>query len=293
MIRPYFFVRKIIKEETPDIIHSHLPVNTYVKFARPKKGVKLFHTVHSEPKVLWNDTSERRADFSAAQYLVKHYKMRFIVLHDEMRKEINEMFSVNNSIILNNGVDFKRFENAKEAFAVRQSEEIPQEAFVMGHIGSFTDVKNHKFLVEIFSELKKKNENAFLLLVGAGPLKAETEALLAEKGLTDSVRILSDRTDIPDLLNAMDIFVMPSLYEGLTVAAIEAQISGRKCVFSDTVSKATIISNLVKQMSLSESAEEWAELINNFSVDRVEYYNKDEWDMNNVVRRLEDIYCGE
>lgn len=292
-IKLYLYVRKIIREENPDIIHFHLPINTYVKFAYPKKSVKLFHTVHSEPKAYWNNKSiESKCDFAAAKYLVKHYKMRFIVLHDEMSKEVNEMFSTDDSVILNNGVDFTRFENVKSSVQIRKEEGIPQNAFVIGHIGRFIEVKNHKFLVEIFSELKKKNENSFLLLVGAGPLKAETEALIAEKGLTDSVRILSDRTDIPDLLNAMDIFVMPSLYEGLTVAAIEAQISGRKCVFSDTVSKSTIISNLVKQMSLSEPAEEWAEFINNFSVECVEYYNKDEWDMNNVVRRLEDIYCG-
>mgnify|MGYP002623809698 CR=1 FL=1 len=285
----YFYVKKIIHSVSPDIIHTHIVTNTYIRFAKPKKRTKIFHTVHSEPQAYWGKGKWKK-DYRAAKYLVKEYGMRFIALHDKMRLEINELFGVSDTIVLNNGIDFSRFENAKEKSIIRAEIAIPKNAFVLGHIGRFAEVKNHSFVVEIFKILSKKNANAFLLLVGDGVLKTAVEKQLKAEGLFDKCLILSHRTDIPDLLSAMDVFVFPSKYEGLGISLVEAQKMGLPCIVSDTVPKFAQISNLVEWHSLSESAEKWAISICNFSVEKIEWNGLENWDIDLIVKQLEVIY---
>ena len=151
--------------------------------------------------------------------------------------------------------------------------------------------KNHKLLIEIFAEICKKNPKAFLLMIGNGNLQKETESRLKELGLGEKYKILSNRTDIPDLMNAMDKFVFPSNYEGLGIVLIEAQKIGLKCVISHVVPDAAIVTNLVKKVNLNASAAEWAEEALNFHVEDTKYLGIEEWDMKQVVLRLEEYYA--
>lgn len=290
LIRRYFFIKNHIKRESPDILHTHLAVNSYVLFANPKKSTKIFHTVHNEPTVLWDKRKSRRIDLWAVRKLIKKYPMRFITLHEEMCREVNDMFGVRDSLVLNNGIDFTRFEKATEKEQIRKREGIPVDAYVVGHVGRFNHQKNHKFLVEVFSKIKAQKEEAYLLLVGNGSLQTETEMMLKRMGLEESYKILSNRTDIPDLMNAMDVFVFPSKFEGLGIVLIEAQKMGVKCIVSDRVPRAATVSNLVKTLNLNLPPEKWAEETINFDVRAVEYSGIKEWDINCVVRRLESFY---
>lgn len=287
------FVRNYIKKEAPDVIHSHLNNNLYVWLAAPKKGTRIFHSVHSEPKELWDESTDSRIDFYAAKKLIRRYGMRFITLHEEMRKEINALFGVTDSVVLNNGIDFTRFECALPKETVREREGIPQDAFVIGHIGRFTENKNQSFLVDIFEKLYEKNPKTYLLMLGKGEKALEIEEKVKRLGLEKNCRIFSCRTDVPDLLSAMDRFVFPSYYEGLGIALIEAQKMKLPCVVSSTVPGAAEISNLVKRMELSLTAEEWAKEIAELSVETVQYQGLEEWDMNHVIKKLEMFYEGE
>ena len=290
ILRRYCFIRKYIRKEAPDILHTHLALNNYVLFASPKKGTKLLHTVHNEPKVLWDARKARRIDYYSVKQLIKKYQMQFITLHDSMCREVNEMFEVDNSVVLNNGIDFAKYENVLSKEQVRENEGIPKDAFVIGHIGRFGEQKNHHFLVDVFSEIYQKNEDAFLLMIGNGKLQEEIEEKLKSLGLNHRSLILSQRTDIPDLLNAMDRFVFPSVFEGLGIVLIEAQKAGIPCIASDAVPKAAVVSNLVKQLDLKLSAKEWAEEILDWEVESVESKGLEAWDMNKVVLRLEEYY---
>lgn len=290
IVKRCLFLKKYIRDEKPDIIHSHLAVNSYVLFSTPMKGTKIVHTVHSEPKILWRNSFSRKLDLWAAHKLVKKYKMQFIVLHEQMKQEVNEMFGVKNSVVLNNGIDFTRFENVLPREVVRKREGIPEDAFVIGNIGRFGKQKNHIFLVDIFAKIREKNEHAFLLLVGTGVLKNEIEEKLNALGLKESYKILSNRDDIPELLNVMDEFVFPSIFEGLGIVLIEAQKMGIPCVISDTIPEKAIISNLITKVSLKETAEYWAEIILNHKVDEIKYNGLNEWDMTYVVKKLQQIY---
>lgn len=290
MLKRIWFVREYLKKEKPQIIHTHLNNNLYIWAAGPKKGTKIFHTVHSEPKELWGDDIESKLDFFASKRLIKNFHMRFITLHEQMRKEVNELFEVENSVILNNGIDFERFENAKSKEEVRQREQIPSDAFVIGHVGRFNENKNQDFLVDIFYEIYQHNPKAYLLMVGNGDTMPEIQEKIRLLGLEQSSKILSYRTDIPDLIGAMDRFVLPSAYEGLGIVLIEAQKMEIPCVISSTVPKEAEISNLVKRLDLSLSAKVWAEEIEQWDRKEVYYEGLEEWDIRYVVKCLEKFY---
>lgn len=291
LAKRWLFLRKYLRDAKPDVLHLHMALSIYVLAANLSKDIKMLRTVHNEPKKRWDNSLGRRIDFWATKKLVKKHQLQFITLHEEMRKEVNELFGVENSLVLNNGIDFSVFENALPKEVVREREGIPADAYVIGHVGRFNKQKNHKLLVEIFAEICKKNPKAYLLMIGNGSLQKETESILKDLGLGDKYKILSNRTDIPDLMSAMDKFVFPSNHEGLGIVLIEAQKIGLECIISHVVPDAAIVSNLVKKVDLKASADIWAEEIKNFHVEEAEYLGIDEWDMKQVVLRLEEYYA--
>ena len=118
---------------------------------------------------------------------------------------------------------------------VRRELGIAEGAPVMGHVGRFDAVKNHAFLLDAFAELLKRQPRVVLLLAGDGPLRSEMETKAGELGIAESVMFLGVRSDVPRLMQAMDCFVMPSLYEGLPMVLVEAQAAGLPCLISDLI----------------------------------------------------------
>lgn len=302
----YGSVKKYICNWKPDIIHSHLPANAYIKYALKgsnfnKQSLCLIHSVHSEPQAFWSSSMQdtlvqklrRKYDFWVVKWLVKHYGMRFIALHDRLRQELNAMFSVQDSIVVNNGIDFSRYTSIKPRSEIRAKLGISETAYVVGHVGRFAPCKNHNFLVEVFYELSRKKTNSFLLMVGSGPELSKIQAKLQEKGLAGKYLILENRSDVPDLLNAMDCFVFPSTYEGLGIAVIEAQKAGLPCFVSTGVPEDTRISNLINFIPLSSGPAEWADKIISYCKPKTEYYNVEQWDIKNTIEKLKKIYLRE
>ena len=292
------FTKRVLAEEKPDILHTHLIVNFIVLMSHPAKTVRLFHTVHSDPYRYWKTKfhspvlwAERRLDFWSAKRLARRYGMRFITLHQQMCDEVNRLFGVQNTLVLNNAIDFSRFEHLQDKATTRESLDIPLDAFVIGSIGRFAEVKNHSFLVDVFGEVRKKRDDAFLLLVGSGALKEQITTRLKEKKLYAYTRILSNRSDVPDLLNVMDVYAVTSLHEGVPVSLIETQKVGVPCVISSCVPEKAIISNLVQKMDLTEGVEAWADaILHNMKPEQVVYRDLDRWSMSHVVKELEEIY---
>lgn len=164
--------------------------------------------------------------------------------------------------ILNNAIDSIAYRyDAETARQIRKESGISEDALVIGHVGRFSPQKNHAFLLDIFSEIHKKNEKAVLLLVGGGDLRSEIEAKAESLGLSEKVIFTGVRSDVSALLQAMDSFVFPSLYEGLPVTMIEAQAAGLPCFISDKVPPDCIVTDLVQTVSLDDSPESWAEKI--------------------------------
>ena len=164
--------------------------------------------------------------------------------------------------IINNAIDVAAYtyDRAKRQ-KVRQQLGLENE-FTIGHVGRFNQPKNHPFLLDIFATLLKEEPNAILLLVGGGEGMSKMQEKVQELGIAEHVRFLGVRSDVADLMQAMDMFVLPSLYEGLPVTMVEAQAAGLPCIISDKVPPECILTEgLVDVMTLSASPEAWAEKI--------------------------------
>lgn len=285
-----FKIRKYIHQIVPDVIHEHLILNTYLKFARPRKGTVLFYTQHFQVD-RWMKAFPW--EIRSVRWLLRHYPMRILALNDSMKTEIQCLVGDSykkNVLVLHNGVDWSRFREAKDGKTVRVENQIPLDAFVAGHVGRFSAIKNHTFLVEIFEEIARKREDAFLLLVGEGETMPEVREQLKKRGLLERSMILSRRTDVQDLMRAMDILVFPSTSEGLGTVLIEAQMAQLRCMVSASVPRETQISNLIRYKSLEEPARAWAHEILAWEQENVQYDGAEAWDLCRIIRRLEQLY---
>lgn len=153
--------------------------------------------------------------------------------------------------ILHNAIDVEKFVfNQAIRDKYRKLMEL-EDSFVIGHIGRFSAQKNHDFLINVFYEVNKELVNAKLMLVGEGPLENFVREKVERLGLTDKVSFLGQRQDIPQLLQAMDVFCLPSQFEGLPISLIEAQASGLMCITSIQVpEESTIVSTHMVRLPL-------------------------------------------
>lgn len=195
--------------------------------------------------------------------------------------------------ILHNAIPYKDFIfNQEIRNKTRKALKI-EDKLVIGHIGRFNEQKNHKFLIEIFEKIKKENENAVLLLVGQGNLEDEIKRQVEQLELKDSVMFLGVRKDIPELLMAMDMFVFPSLYEGMPNTVIEAQATGLKCIISDTITKEANITGLVNYVSINNTTNEWKNIImenlNYKREDMSKIFKEKGYDISDIVEKFKNL----
>lgn len=285
-------LHQIIKKEKPEIIHAHLETLHYLKsIGSELDGVSLFFTCHSEPdKALGG---KKTNEFDAVKYLIKHNNLQLIALHNEMASKLNKMFNINSTLVLHNGINLNAFDNIKIDKTLKRSEiGIPQDAYVIGHVGRFVKCKNHEFIIEIFNRIVELNCKAYLLLIGEGPCEKEILERVRTSGLEGRVRFLKKRKDIPELLHCMDAFVFPSFYEGFPITLIEAQAAQLKTVVSDVINDEVLLTNNITKMSLNHSAYEWAvELLKQpLPDDNWNNINLQKFDMNYIVDELLKIY---
>lgn len=254
------YFEKFFKAHPYNIVHGHLGSLAPLYLAKAKKygAYVIAHSHSTKSNQFWG---------SKIYYILNH---RVIHIADyfmacSMQAGIDRygerIVRQNNFKIINNGIDVEKYKysierhrNLKKVFKV-------EDKFILGHVGRFSQEKNHKFLIEIFDNIHKKIENAVLFLVGRGSLEKEIRQLVIEKGLERKVFFLGIREDIPDLMNLFDVFVFPSVFEGLGIAGVEAQASGLPCFFSDGIAKEAIITDNVYVYSLGAGASEWSKKI--------------------------------
>ncbi len=241
------------------IIHSHMSELGYFAFSEAKRQgipVRICHA-HNAPH-----------GFDMKMIMRTYFKKRMMpyVTHlfmcgiDSGRwlygKQNEDRF-----IMLNNAIDVQTYTyDSNKRIEMRRQLNLTDD-LVIGHVGRFNPQKNHSFLIDIFAALLKKEPNAVLLLVGGGVGMSKMQEKVQELGIAEHVRFLGVRSDVADLMKAMDVFVFPSLYEGLGIALIEAQAAGLPCVVSDTIPHEAYLTDLVDSESLSAPAEKWAEKI--------------------------------
>ena len=190
--------------------------------------------------------------------------------------------------ILPNAIESERFAfDAGERAAVRREFGIQQNTFVVGHVGRFMKQKNHTGLLRIFQSLRQERPDAVLLLVGEGELESKIRQLVREAGLEDLVIFAGVRSDMDRVYSVMDVFCLPSLYEGFPVVLLEAQANGLPVVCSEHVSPEVCLTGLVRRVPL-ESEKRWTEAL--LTARREQVVLPEEYEIKKAAERLEKKY---
>lgn len=196
--------------------------------------------------------------------------------------------------VVSNGINVDNFKFNKKIRDKYRDDLNLNDKFVIGHVGRFEKQKNHDFLIDIFANIVEQKENSVLLLIGEGKTKKKIKEKIDDLNLTDKVIFLGIRDDINNLMQSMDVFVLPSLYEGLGIVLIEAQSAGLNCFTTkDKVAKETNVSDNIKYIQLNNNSEEWAkEILSSKNNERSNDINmiKKDFDIKNVAHNLEIKY---
>ncbi|MEI4828906.1 glycosyltransferase family 1 protein [Bacillus sp. FJAT-53711] len=279
------------------IVHSHMDkMSGFVLRSAKKAGIPI-RIAHSH-----NTSSEG----GVAAKMYKWYAGKFISPNATHLLACSEVAAkwlfankANAAKILKNGIECDRFAfSSNIRKQVREELQLHQDTFVVGHVGRFTHQKNHSFLIDIFAQLINLKPNSILLLAGDGPLRLEIEKKVEELNLRNNVKFLGIRSDIEKLLQAFDVFVFPSVHEGLPVTLIEAQGAGLPCMISDAITQEVDMGmNLIERFPLTDK-KIWIEKLNSISVRNLprdisdQALSKKGYDIKNTAGLTQDFYLA-
>lgn len=283
-------IKKKIENENYDIIHSHMNALNYRVLKEMKKlGIK---------KSISHSHATRH--FVENKYIIAFKEKEKVKIANEAdvliacSTEAGEFLYQNESFeVLRNGIDLHTFDYSKKIRdAMREGLNI-DDKFVLGHAGRFTFEKNHDFLIDVFDEVQKVKKNSELLLLGEGPLEDKIKKKVKELGLESKVQFLGVQGNIQDYYQAMDVFLLPSLFEGLGTVLIEAQASGLMCIASKDLPQ---LSNITPHIyyECTGDPKKWADLIikkqNYLRISQTDQLQMHGFDATSDVLKLFDIY---
>lgn len=289
-------LRKVLKENDYKIVHSHInTLSVFPLYAAKRVGVyvRIAHSHSTTNKKEWKKNLMKQVLRPFSKVFATHY---FCCSELAGRWLFGEKeYDKGNVYLLNNAIDLGNFKyNRKIRNDVRRELNIHDDTLVIGHIGRFVEQKNHNFLIDIFSEIHNKNKNSILLLVGQGPLLEEIKDKVVELSLGDSVIFLGQRDDVNKFYQAFDVFLFPSLYEGLGMVLIEAQTAGLVCIASTEVPKIAKVTSNLDFVDLNDGAEKWADKILKLSFNDRNCYEKEirdhGYDIKKECKKLEEEY---
>ncbi|MDM1298606.1 glycosyltransferase [Empedobacter falsenii] len=256
---------KYLKEQKIDVVHSHVQAfSGIILFIAYLAGVKVrvSHS-HSEEGFLKKDISTLRKTYlSITSFLLNKTANVRIACSVNAGKSL---YGDKAFVTVVNGINTGKFPPYDQNIRDRYFEELNLNATdkIIGHVGRLDVPKNHKFLIEIAEVLIKQDSSYKFLLVGDGPLRNDISEFIEKKGLVNNIIMLGSRDDIPLILtNLIDVFVFPSIYEGLPIVLLEAQVTGLNCIISDRVSEESIVfPEKVVYLPLEIGKNKWAEYI--------------------------------
>lgn len=278
-----------------DVVHVHANSSTAVIELSAAKAARVVKRIHH------NHTSKTQHPvINALLHPFFKYSYTDAIACSQLAGDW--LFGKNNYKILRNAINIAKFEYNKDArVLIRNEFGIKEEDFVIGHIGKFMDAKNHEFLIKVFAEYHLKHPNSKLLLVGDGEWRSKVETWVADSGCADSIILAGLRSDIPAIVQAMDVFVFPSIYEGMPLTVLEAQASGLPCLISSNVTSDVNIGQDVKMKDLADGVKDWADSIDSldYAISRevrchnnYELITKAGYNIENEANELLKIYNG-
>ena len=262
-------LEKLFKENQYHIVHANInTLSVFPLYAAKKAGVpiRISHSHSTSNPKEW----KRNLIKNILRPFSKRYATDYFACSELAGRYLfgNKAFDHGEVKIIHNAIDIDKFKFDEVARKkLRKEFGIKDSTVVIGHVGRFVQQKNHAFLVDVFKEYHKKNPDSKLLLVGSGPLEDEIKKKVEKLDLKDSVLFLGQRDDINKLYSVMDIFCLPSLYEGLPVVGVEAQAAGLPCVFSNKITKNIVLCDNTQMLSIKNNRNQWLRYMESAKID--------------------------
>lgn len=293
---------KIFQTNKYNVVHSHTYLHSgIIMYAAKKAGVdiRITHS-HSNMNTIKHSFVYKIKKMLMTKLILK-YSNKYIACSKEAGISLFGTKFEKKGIIVHNPIEISKIDNINkdEINNIKNNYSIlsNKEQIVLGHVGRFIEIKNHKFLIEIARILHDKNINFKLFLLGDGEEFENIKGLVKEYNLENYIIMTGNVKNVYDYMSIMDVFLMPSLYEGLPLTAIEAQASGVSCILSNNISPETDVGlGIVKFLSLG-NIQNWIEQILILSrkekIDKEIIKNKiieEKYDTNSIIKELEKLY---
>ena len=280
------------------IIHGHINSSAAIYLSLAKKYGRIT-VVHSHA-TRSQEKSIRALVFRCFSFPVRYIADYFFACsqqaaEDRFGKKVSESKRCQ---ILYNAIDVRKFHyDCTIRERLRRENNIPQRRLIVGHVGRFVSVKNHKYLIDIFEQIHKSHPDSQLWLVGEGPLETQIREKIRSKGIENSVIFCGITDHVQDYLQVMDLFIFPSITEGLGIALIEAQATGLPCVVSEAIQgEADIGAGLIFPMCLKDSVESWANValkaVGHERSDVSSYVISAGYDITDMAKRIQTFYMN-
>lgn len=267
IIRYPIELKSFFKKHTEySIVHGHILSTAFIYLWMAKKfnvPIRIAHSrsgsrdIYSVENIIKEIFKRLTRFFSTEQFAVS----RIAGISAFGINNINK----NKVKIVPNAIDSKKYFFNEEIRKEIRSKMGLNDKFVIGHVGRFEEQKNHNFIIDVFNNIHNENPNTLLVLIGDGHLKIEIEKKVKKYGLEGSVIFTGIRSDVHNLLQAIDIILFPSFFEGLPGVILESQAAGLPCIISNKITEEVKITDLVNYVSLKKSSQQWAEIILKYS----------------------------
>jgi glycosyltransferase involved in cell wall biosynthesis len=286
-------IEQIIKDEQIDVVHTHTYYNSMFSLIAAKNtGIKVRITHSHNTKSEESPNLLKALYFKISKLIINRYSTNYLACGQDAGEAL--FYNKNKFTIIDNGIildDFYYLSSTRQD--LRKEFGISKTSKVVLHVGRFDTQKNHTFLVDVFSEYLKLVPDSKLILVGDGTLRTEIEKKVIQLKIEKNVLFLGKRGDVNKLYNIADLFLFPSLHEGLPVTLVEAQANGLICLISDAIDKTIQLTDCIYFDSLSRSAKQWAQKMDELNLSRIdtkEIMQSGRYDMVENIKSIENLY---
>lgn len=297
-------LRRVIKENNYDVVHTHTLFNCGIGVLAAWLGSAKVRISHAHTVFEEKDGFLKKLYIKSMRKLIEKYSTHYFACSNKAGEFLfgSDILKRDNYIFIPNYVDYKKFMDDSSRDIGRDILQIKKDEIVIGHVGRLIEAKNHVFILKILEVLKSKGLKVKCIFVGDGHLRDEIELKVAEYSLKDEVIITGMVAETKTFLSCMDIFLLPSKYEGFGLVLLEAQSSGLHCIASTAIQDETNLEiGLLEKYDLNLGAEFWAEKIlerikrrrNITSKDIDAAFVKKEYDLDSILKSLDRVYGGE
>lgn len=286
-------LKKYFIQNNYKIVHSHINTLGVIPLYVAKQcnvPIRIQHN-HSVPG---GSEFKRNALKNALRLFSKSYSTNYFACSEKAGKWMfgTKVYNDGKVFIMKNAIDFSKYKVVEFDRSILRKKLNIDDAFVVGHVGRFTFAKNHMFLLKIFKNISLEIPKAKLLLVGDGELRSEITNRIKELGLENKVIMVGRVSNTEKYYSAMDVLILPSIFEGLSMTTLEAQAATKHIVISEAVPSEAVISNYCHYKSLKEDSKSWAKkAMDCVKTQKIEFNaNKNDYDINIAVKKLENEY---